>query len=203
MSEICFDKETFNMYLFLLFCIIVFLFYTSREQFSTVDLNSNLTKDQLLIKITDLQQELFNTKLNNQLCQKELQIKTQQTGSNSQNRFLDIIYNPLKSPEQINQNGDFYNKGFNANIQNQMMGYITNGNGDQYPIYGRNYNNKNDKFQYFTNDGSRNKIKINVPTKNYEELYDGDSVSISELGGNFIFKKYEQEKIIYDPNVIY
>lgn len=199
MSEICFNKETFNMYLFLLFCIIVFLFYTSRENFSTVDLNGSLTKDQLLIKVTELQQELFNTKLNNQLCQKELQIKTQQTGSNSQNRFLDIIYNPLKSPERINSQGNFYDNGFNANIQNQMMGYITNGK-EQYPIYGRNRDNKNDKYEYYTINEGRNKIKIIVPTKNYEELYDGDSVNVNEFGGTFTFKKYENQQFKYNPD---
>jgi hypothetical protein len=72
MTEICFDKGTFNMYLFLLFCIIIFLFYTSRENFTTVDLNGNLTKDQLLIKITDLQEQLFNCKLSNQQCQSDI-----------------------------------------------------------------------------------------------------------------------------------
>ena len=217
MTDICFDKGTFNMYLFLLFCIIVFLFYTSREHFSTVEYN--LTKDQLLIKVTELQEALFNSKLNNQLCQKELQITSQQTSSGSINdrllgktqqtssgsindRLLGKIYNVLERPDTVYPGGTLNSPGFNSNIQNQMIGYISNGNGDQYPLYGRTkYYGRSDRWDYYTNDGSRNKVKIIVPTKNYEELYDGDQLNINELGGNFTFKKYEHENFRYNPNI--
>jgi hypothetical protein len=199
MVDICFDRGTFNMYLFLLFCIIVFLFYTSREQFSTVDLNGSLTKDQLLIKVTELQEQLFNSKLNNQLCQKELQIKSQQSGGNSQERFLRKIYDPLERPDTLYPGGTLNSPGYNANQMNQQLGYITNGT-DKYPVFGRyKYPGKTDKFEYYTIENSRGRIKIPFKTKNYEELYDGDQVEISNLG-NFTFSKYEQEDIKYDPD---
>jgi hypothetical protein len=201
MSEICFDKGTFNMYLFLLFCIIVFLFYTSREQFSTVDLNGNLTKDQLLIKVTELQEQLFNSKLNNQLCQKELQITSQQTRSNSQDKFLKKIYDPLERPDTVYPGGTLRSQGYNANQMNQQLGYISNNTG-KYPIYGRyKYPGKSDKWEYYTIDDSRGRIKIPFKTKNYDELYDGDQVDIANLG-NFTFTKYDQEDIKYDPNLL-
>jgi hypothetical protein len=201
MSEICFDKETFNIYLFLLFCIIVFLFYTSREHFSTVDLNGSLTKDQLLIKVTELQEELFNSKLNNQLCQKELQITSQQTRSNSQDKFLRKIYDPLERPDTVYPGGTLRSQGYNANQMNQQLGYISNNTG-KYPIYGRyKYPGKSDKWEYYTIDDSRGRIKIPFKTKNYDELYDGDQVDIANLG-NFTFTKYDQEDLKYDPNLL-
>jgi hypothetical protein len=202
MSEICFDKETFNIYLFLLFCVITFLFYTSRENFSTVDLNGSLTKDQLLIKVTELQEQLFNSKLNNQLCQKELQIKSQQScGSGSSNKFLEKIYNPLERPDIVYPGGTLRSQGYNANQMNQQLGYISNHTG-KYPIYGRyKYPGKSDKWEYYTIDDSRGRIKIPFKTKNYDELYDGDQVDIPNLG-NFTFTKYDQEDIKYDPNLL-
>ena len=202
MVDICFDRGTFNMYLFLLFCVITFLFYTSRENFSTVELNSSLTKDQLLIKVTELQEQLFNSKLNNQLCQKELQIKSQQSGgSGSSNKFLEKIYNPLERPDIVYPGGTLRSQGYNANQMNQQLGYISNNTG-KYPIYGRyKYPGKSDKWEYYTIDDSRGRIKIPFKTKNYDELYDGDQVDIPNLG-NFTFTKYDQEDIKYDPNLL-
>lgn len=205
MSEICFDKGTFNMYLFLLFCIIVFLFYTSRENFSTVDLNGSLTKDQLLIKVTELQEQLFNSKLNNQLCQKELQIVSQQSGGSGSDKFLEKIYNPLSGTSLMNPQGSFSNpRGYNGFKEFQQLGYITGPNG-RYPIMGRyKYPGKSDKFEYYSIDNERGRIKVPFKTKNDNELYDGDSIQISELGGEFTFKKYEDtDGNRYDPNVIY
>lgn len=207
MSEICFDKETFNVYLFILVCLITFLVYINinmpRERFATVDLDSNLTKDQLLIKITDLQEQLFNCKLNNQQCQSDLQnIKSAPSQNSSiQNRFLDKIYNPLAPPENIYPGGSLNSRGYNGYKDYQMIGYLSGASG-QYPVYGRyRYPGKTDKLEYYAIDDSRNRIKIPFKTTNYNELYDGDSVSVPEVGGTFIFKKYEDEGLRYDPNI--
>lgn len=203
MTEICFDKGTFNMYLFLLFCIILFLFYTSREHFTTIDLNSNLTKDQLLIKITELQEQLFNCKLSNQQCQSDLQIKSQQTNSGDINdKLLEKVYNPLVRPDTVYPGKTLKSQGYNANNINQQLGYISNNTG-RYPVFGRyKFPGRNDRWEYYTIDDSRGRIKIALKTKNYEELYDGDQVTISDLGGNFTFTKYDQEDIKYDPNIL-
>jgi hypothetical protein len=198
MSDICFDKETFNIYLFLLVCIIVFLFYTSREHFSTVDLNSNLTKDQLLIKVTELQEQL------QQISQDRfLELKSQQTESNYQNRFLEKIYNPLSGTSPMNPRGSFSTPPYDGFRQFQMLGYISGPNG-RYPVMGRYRDgNRSNKFEYYTLDNERGRIKIPFKTKNYDELYDGDQVEILNFG-NFTFSKYEDtDGNRYDPNVIY
>lgn len=48
----------------------------------------------------------------------------------------------------------------------------------------------------------RSRIKIPFKTKNNNELYDGDTIDIPELGNGFVFKKYENEGIRYNPNII-
>ena len=194
----------------LLFCIIIFLFYTSRENFTTVDLNGNLTKDQLLIKITDLQEQLFNCKLSNQQCQSDLQIKSQQqlnsggSVSNVNDKFLEKVYNPLSGTSPMNPQGSFSNpRGYDGFKKFQQLGYISGPNG-RYPIMGRyKFSGKTDKFEYYSIDNERGRIKIPFKNKNDNELYDGDSIQIPELGGEFTFKKYEDtDGFRYDPNLI-
>ena len=56
--------------------------------------------------------------------------------------------------------------------------------------------------EYYTINEGRNSVKIPFKTKNNEELFDGDSILISELSNNpFIFKKYETEGLRYNPNL--
>ena len=86
--------------------------------------------------------------------------------------------------------------------QYQMLGYITGQQG-QFPVFGRyKYPGKTDKLEYYTINDSRGRVKIPFKTINYNELYDGDSVNIDELGGSYIFKKYQDEGLRYNPNII-
>ena len=82
-----------------------------------------------------------------------------------------------------------------------MIGYLNNPSG-QFPVFGRyKYAGKTDKMEYYTINDMRGRIKIPFKTKNYNELYDGDTVNIDELGGECNFKKYEDEGLRYNPNL--
>jgi hypothetical protein len=204
----CFDKPTFSMYLFVLFCIFAYLiYYIKVECFSDTDLYSSLDVNSLLKKISELQDSLFNSKLNEQKCQSALQQYQGETVNTSlnipkiQTKFLNKIYNPLSPPENTYPGGSFYSQGYNGYQNYQMLGYITSANG-QFPIYGRYKDpGRTDRLEYYTINESRNSIKIPVSTKNYNELYDGDSITVPELNGTFTFKKYENEGLRYNPNI--
>lgn len=82
-----------------------------------------------------------------------------------------------------------------------MIGYITGLQG-QFPVFGRyKYPGRSDKMEYYTINDSRGRVKIPFKTNNFNELFDGDSIIIDELGGSYTFKKYENEQFRYDPNV--
>jgi hypothetical protein len=204
-SLICFDKPNFYMYITILIAVLGFLAYyfsSLKEKLADVDLYGDLNDTLLKQKMKQLKDELYQTKLLAIKCDETLSKRYSKENGETQNTFLNKIYNPLSSPEQIYPGGNFYNKGYDGYTENQMLGFITNANG-QYPIMGRyHYPGKTDKFDYYTINEGRNKIKIPIKTTNYNELYDGDQVTVPELGGNFTFRKYENEGIRYNPSII-
>lgn len=187
--DICFNRESFTIYMFILICLIVFLiyisFYKKKNKYKNKD-------NELLLKINELQNDLKSSK-NDKSNNRELE-------ANVKNKFLDKIYNPLAPPENLYPNGTLNSPGYDAYSNYQMLGYLTGTTG-QYPVFGRNkYPGKSDKVEYYAINEGRNKIKIPFKTTNYNELYDGDPVVVNEIGGDFIFKKYENEGIRYNPN---
>lgn len=210
--QICFERPTFNMYMFILVCILGYLLYFrfgTSEKMTDIDLYANMDKDSLYKSIITMKDELFNSKLNEQKCQMTLQSLQQnqsqnvvlQQNTNIQQKLLDKIYNPLVSPESVYPGGRLNSQGFDGYNQYQMLGYLSGGVGEQYPVFGRyKYPGKSDKFEYYTMNDSRGRIKIPFKTKNYNELYDGDQINIPDLGGNLSFKKYEVENVRYNPN---
>jgi hypothetical protein len=196
--QICFERPTFNMYMFILLCVLGYLVYfkfNSTEKLTDVDFYSNMDKDSLYKTIINMKDDLFTSKLNEQKCQTNLQALQQTQSSQNigdiRSRLLNKIYDPLSGTSPENPQGTFNNPGgFDANTQYQQLGYITGPNG-RYPVMGRYRNGRTDRFQYYIIDNERGRIKINFRTKNDNELYDGDSVNIDELGGEFKFKKYE------------
>ena len=54
-------------------------------------------------------------------------------------------------------------------------------------------------FYYYVIDSSRNNVKIPINNPKKLELYDGDTVSVPELGGTFTIKMYEYSGNIYNP----
>jgi hypothetical protein len=214
-SSICFEKDDFNLYLFLLITFIVYLLYiitvinnpiiNKSNNYDSLQKQSTLdTNNALINRINELQNEI-KLLSNNKIQNRNTQIQStslQQKDISLQNKFLDKLYNPLSPPENIIESGTFNTPRYDAYTTYQNLGYLT-GNGTQYNVFGRwMYPNKSDRWQYYVINNDRSRIKIPFKTKNNNELYDGDTIDIPELGNGFVFKKYENEGIRYNPNII-
>jgi hypothetical protein len=201
MNVICFKKDDFKLYVFLLICFFIFVLYIfskKYEKMTNVDLVSHLSHKELIEKIISLQESLFNIQLEKQNCEKNLQNlqQTQQSVPDLiSSRFLNKIYNPISPPESL------YRDKYDSYQRYQQIGFLTNVDG-QFPVFARDkYMGKSDKQEYYTINEGRNHVKIPFKTKNYNELFDGDQVNVPELSNNtFSFKKYETENIRYNPN---
>lgn len=172
----------------------------SKERFA----NSNDTID-LVAKIQSLQEELNRIRRVEEQCKKDLQTSKDKLSKvdSVESRFLNKIYNPLTPPENMYAGGSFTSPGYDSYMQFQQIGYLT-GNGQQYPVFARDkFAGKSDKQEYYTINEGRNRIKIPFKTKNFNELYDGDQVLVSQLSDESLtFQKYENEGFRYSPNVI-
>lgn len=171
----------------------------SKEKFS----NNNETAE-LVSKIQSLHEELKSIKREEEKCKNDLVVSRDQLlklGS-TESRFLNKIYNPLSPPENTYSRGSFTSPGYNSYVQFQQVGYLS-GNGEQYPVFARDkYAGKSDKQEYYTINEGRNRIKIPIKTKNFNELYDGDQLSVSQLSDQpFTFHKYEDEGYRYNPRI--
>jgi hypothetical protein len=85
-----------------------------------------------------------------------------------------------------------------------MIGFLTSStSAERYPLFGRTkYPRRSDKWEYYTIDEGRNRIKIVIKTKGDNELYDGDSLTVPELGGDFTVKLYEYSNVRYNPDLM-
>jgi len=209
---ICFQRGNFRLYVFLLLCVIFFLLYIlnkKRESMTNVDLVSHLSHKELIDKISSLQDALFDVKLEKQNCERNLQeLKSEsQTNINLienrdnsllQNRLLNKIYNPLSPPSNL------YRDKYDSYNTYQRIGYLSNFKNGQFPVFAREkYPNRSDRLEYYTINEGRNSVKIPFKTKNDNELFDGDTITISELSNEpFTFKKYETEGLRYNPNLL-
>ena len=195
-SEICLPQTTFYTYLFILFCIFL--------MFGYVYVNRDKTKQELEEQVARLQEELYKMSLAEQKCRGALEV-TQQQGPREyiQTRFLNKIYNPLSGTSPDYPGGSFSTPPFDGFREFQMLGFLSGPNG-QFPVMGRyRFSNTTDRLEYYTLNEGRNRIKIPFRTKNDNELFSGDPVNIPELGGELVFKKYEDtDGNRYDPNVI-
>jgi hypothetical protein len=215
MDRICFERPTFNMYLFILVCIISYLIYFKFSEHyhgTNFDPYTEMPKDKLYDKVLELKDSLHDSQLKEQKCQIQLDALKNNMNVPSQDSisiqpiFLEKIYNPLSGTSPMNPQGSFSNpRGYDSYRQFQQLGYISGGpNGPRYPVMGRYRDaGRSDRFEYYFIDNERGRIKIPFKTKNYNELYDGDNVNIDELGGEFTFKKYEDtDGNRYSPNII-
>jgi hypothetical protein len=210
MDRICFERPTFNMYLFILVCVIAYLVYFKfSEHYSGTNFDPyvNMTKEKLYEKVLEFKDNLHETQLKEQKCQIQLDsLKSNLSQVNTvqdpvQTKFLNKIYNPLAPPENMYPGGNLNSRGYDGYQQYQMLGFLSGAQG-QFPVFGRyKYPGKTDKLEYYTINDSRGRIKIPFKTKNYNELYDGDSIIINELGGDYTFTKYEDEGLRYNPTL--
>lgn len=194
MDSVCFERPTFNMYMFLLVCIVGYLLYFRLSQTETTD----MSKETLLQSLLEAKDELYRSKLAEQQANNQA---NSNTNTNIESRLLNKIHNPLISPETIYPQGRLNSRGFDANRQFQMVGFLSGGVGEQYPVMGRLHDNRSDKYEYFCINEGRNHIKIPLKTKNYNELYDGDTLTVPQLSTQpLTFTKYEIENVRYNPN---
>lgn len=199
MDKICFDKPTFEMYVFLLVCIVLFLIYINIQHpicLAKTSVQTNYDSD-LFQTILQLKDQINNLKQSKEQPEKE------QPKEDRENRFLNRIYNPLSGPNVDYPSGSFSSPSYDGFRNFQMIGYLSNLSG-QFPVMGRyRDSHRTDKWQFYTINNDRGRIKIPFKTKNDNELYDNDTVTIQELGGEFSFKKYENiDGNRYNPDVI-
>ena len=213
-GSVCFKRDDFHLYVFLLFVVIIYLLYIlknskgydvrKKESYTDVDLNSNLTKNELVNKINKLQDDLFTCQTSKQKCMIDLQ-KTQNTLTNSsfgltenviQRTNLNKIYNPLISP------GRSYVSKIDNSQNFQQLGFIFN-NDERYPLYGRpEYSGRSDRYEYYIIDETRNRLKIPYKSKNDYELNDGEKIFVDILNNEYNVKIYDYDQFRYDPDVL-
>lgn len=210
-DSVCFRRNDFNLYAFLLFCVIMYLCFIvtkCRESFiqnTSDNVNSQLKREQLLNKIDTLQDELFLCETSKQRCLSDLQEKSeyikksQRVPTNiNKNIALDRIYNPLLAPERTYPTGRLNIPGTQ---DFQQIGFIYSGN-ERYPLYGRpKYPGKTDKYEYYIIDETRNRLKIPYKSKNDNELYDGDKIHVDILNNDYDVKIYEYDQFRYNPEI--
>lgn len=213
-GSVCFKRDDFHLYVFLLFVVIVYMLYilkkstvsdvSEKESYTDVDLNSNLTKNELVNKINKLQDDLFTCQTSKQKCMTDLQ-KSQSILTNSsfgltenvtQRTNLNKIYNPLISPGR-----SYVSKIANSN-NFQQLGFIFN-DSERYPLYGRpKYSGRSDRYEYYIIDETRNRLKIPYKSKNDYELNDGERIFVDVLNNEYNVKIYDYDQFRYDPDVL-
>lgn len=191
--KICFDKITFYTYLFLLGFFLCFTLYVYLHRNFKINYNSN---SDLNLK-QELMNEIQKLRSENSSAQYRDEVRSPQP------IFLNKIFNPLISPSPSYPGGSFSTPPFDGFRQFQMLGYLTGPSG-QFPVMGRyKFSGNTNKYEYQCINEGRNRVKIQFKNKNDEELYDGDSVTVQELGGELTFKKYEDtESNKYNSTII-
>lgn len=210
-DSVCFRRNDFNLYLLVLLCIVVYLFFVvskCRETFienNSNNTNSLLQKEQLINKVETLQEELFRCQSSTQRCLSDLQEKSEYIEKSQslsktpeRNVALNRIYNPLLPPERTYPGGRL-NKPATQDFQ--QIGFVYNGN-ERYPLYGRpKYPGRTEKYEYYIIDETRNRLKIPYKSKNDNELYDGDKIYVDVLNNEFDVKIYEYDQFRYNPEI--
>lgn len=202
MDEVCFARNDFNMYLLILLCLFAYFtyihFHRHQELLTNVDLNKGLSHQELAEKLKVLQEQLYNTEIDEQKCRIEL-AQTKDSCNQSTNKILlNKIYNPLAGPTRLYPGGRLNT----PKVSNyQMIGFVYNGN-ERFPLFGRQkWAGKSDKWEYYAIDETRNRLKLPFNSKNDNELYDGDIISIPGIGNNYTVKIYEYDQFRYNPDV--
>lgn len=213
-SSVCFRRNDFNLYVFLMFIIIMYLCYIvkkirderlkirdERLKKETFISENDKTNENINIKnqIIRLQDELFACKTSHQMCASDLQQTRTQLKPHTSSVSLNRIYNPLVPPERTYPTGRFNQA---PNDDYQQIGFIFN-DYDRYPLYGRpKYPGRTDKYEYYIIDETRNRLKIPYKSRNDNEMYDGDNIRVDILKNDFTVKIYEYDNFRYNPNVL-
>ena len=189
MNTICFPKNTFYTSSFILFILIayyIFIFYNKYKDSSqsTFDSIENL-KSRLKI----VHDKLSNSLANNKICNSQLLQCTHNLSQHS------IHSSSTSGPER-----DYISTRTTSDSYS-IVGYVYK-DSDRFPLYARHkYPGRNDRWEYYVIDESRNRLKIPFTTTNYIELHDGDSIDIPSLGDSFSVKIYDYQSFRYNPNI--
>jgi hypothetical protein len=213
-DSICFRRNDFNLYAFILFCIIMYLCFILKKYKETFiettsnNANAGLKREQLLERVELLQDKLFSCQTSQQQCLGDLQ-QTKQYLQQSQNVpvnnkananiALNRLYNPLSPPERSYPSGRLNTPGTS---DFQQIGIVYN-NTERLPLFGRpKYPGRTEKYEYYIIDETRNRLKIPFKSKNDNELYDGDTIRVDVLNNDYTVKIYEYDQFRYNPDVL-
>ncbi len=200
-TSVCFSRQDFNMYMYLLLMLlgyILYILYKQKESMSNVEMTSHLSVKELRSKIDTLQEQLYTCKLSEQQCKVSLlQSKESVRSDQSVAANLRKLYDPLEAPGRL-----YVNSRTSAGSENNLIGYVYNNN-ERYPLFGRfKYPGRSEKWEYYIIDETRNKLKIPFKTQNDNELSDGDTVDIPSVGNMYSVKIYEYDQLKYNPNIL-
>lgn len=174
-----------------------------KDGMANVNLYSHLDSDSSQQKLKMLENQLFEANLNEQRCKTEL-YETKKLLKNSglgESALLNKIYNPLVSPNRYYPGGRLNEPSVLTYDDYQQIGFIYKDN-ERYPLFGRHkYQGRTDRWEYYVIDESRNRLKIPFLSKNDEELYNNDTISINGLGNDFNIQIYDYETFRYNPNL--
>jgi hypothetical protein len=92
----------------------------------------------------------------------------------------------------------------------QQMGVLKSGEGKLLPLYGRRVASRSDRFNYYTRTDTYNPIQLPVSYKKKDcqdpvgcqELFDGDSVTLSPTGETATATLYRFDGPLYVPSII-
>ena len=177
--SVCFHPMYIYIFI-ILFCIIVYSYFEQKRKLEKIYLTQIFTEEQKKIlhqQLDQLSQQMMNkVDVNEKLPQP-------------------IITN---TPTRLYPGGRLDLPRFQ---EYQLMGFLYN-DANRFPLYGRpKYRGKSDKYEYYIIDESRNRLQIPFKSRNDNELYDNDSITIPELNTTLKVKLYEYDSVRYDPTV--
>lgn len=204
-NKICISKRKFSVYtvIFVLsLAIVLYMFKDKLENMANINLNSMLTKNQLLKKLNIVEDDLHTTQIKHQQCERDLS-----TSKNYISKLSNMLSatssgvggsRDLVPPVRLYPEGRF---GIPRYDDYQQIGYVYKGD-IRFPLYGRHrYPGRSDRWEYYVIDETRNRLKIPFDINNYQEVFDGDTINIPTLGDLFRVKLYDYSQFRYNPNV--
>jgi hypothetical protein len=92
----------------------------------------------------------------------------------------------------------------------QQMGVLKSGEGKLLPLYGRRVASRSDRFNYYTRTDTYNPIQLPLSYKKKDcqdpvgcqELFDGDTVTLSPTGETAVATLYRFDGPLYVPSII-
>ena len=190
-TNICFKRSEFTLYMVLIICILSYFIYITYYQYKEQSEQSEKSINQKQ-NITDL------------LLQSQIQSprnETYESDISSKNLILNRIYNPIVAPERSYPGGRLGLHSPNQYNDYQQIGFVYN-NQERYPLYSRpKYPRKLDKFEYYIIDETRNHLKIPYKSKGDNEIFDGEQIFVDVLNNTFTVKIYDYDNIRYNPDI--